>query len=84
MMNNMAPAEETTLIDVYLANCNSLEAAIPTASQNLDTDRAAVWYHNPKEVQDRWDLYKLWCNRLIEYMGLISPSKMLTGMRVTV
>ena len=46
MMINLAPAEEATLISVYIQNCNNLETAIPTASSNLDTDRAAVWYHN--------------------------------------
>jgi hypothetical protein len=83
-MNNLSPNQETILISNYIANCNTLEAAIPTASDNLDTDRAAVWYHNKKEVRDRWDLYKLWCNRLVEFMGLPSPSSMLGGMRVVV
>ncbi len=80
-MNNMSVDEEEVLRDKYLANCNSLEDAIPTASENLDTDRAAVWYHNKQEVQDRFNLYKLWCERLIEFLGLESPSKLLGGMR---
>ena len=78
-MNNLSPEEETTLISIYLANCNNLENAIPTASTNLDTDRAAVWYHNKYEVRDRFDLYKLWCRRLIEFMGVDSPSTLLSG-----
>lgn len=83
-MNNLAVAEELTLTNVYLAQCNSLESAIPTASSNLDTDRAAVWYHNKYEVRDRFALYTLWSNRLIEYMGLESPSPMKGGFRVMV
>lgn len=83
-MNNLAPEEETTLINVYLTNCNTLESAIPTASANLDTDRAAVWYHNKKEVEDRFALYKLWCKRLIEFMGLDSPSNLLGQMTAVV
>lgn len=83
-MNNLAPEEETTLINVYLVNCNNLEAAIPTASSNLDTDRAAVWYHNKYEVRDRMSLYTLWCNRLIEFMGLESPSPLKGSLRVMV
>lgn len=83
-MNNLSDDQEDLLLNTYVANCNSLETAILTASGNLDTDRAAVWYHNKKEVSDRWDLYKLWCKRLIEFMGLETPSGMLSGMRIVV
>lgn len=69
-MNNLAVEEETTVINVYLATLNSLEAAIPTATDNLDTDRAAVWYHNKNEVRDRFALYRLWANRLVEFFGM--------------
>lgn len=72
-MNNLDPSEETTLQNVYLTNLNTLEAAIPTASQNLDTDQAAVWYHNKKEVRDRFQLFDLWCQRLKEFMGVSGP-----------
>jgi hypothetical protein len=83
-MNNLAPEEETTLINVYLANCTTLEAAIPTASGNLDTDRAAVWYHNRDEVGDRYELYRLWCRRLIEFMGVEPPQPMMRSFNVMV
>ncbi len=83
-MNNLAVEEEVTLLTVYVANCNSLEADIPTASTNLDTDQAAVWYHNKNEVKDRYNLYTLWCDRLIEFMGTPSPSKMKNGFCVVV
>lgn len=83
-MNNLASNQEFLLINTYIANCNTLEQAILTASGNLDTARAAVWYHNQKEVRDRWDLYKLWCQHTIEFMGLESPSKMLGNMRQVV
>ena len=69
-MNNLAPEEEITLQNVYLANLNQLEAAIPTSSDNLDTDRAAVWYHNKNEVRDRFALFDLWCKRLMQFFGL--------------
>ncbi len=81
---NMAQAEIDTTRLVYLTNLYALEAAIPTASTNLDTDRAAVWYHNKREVRDRFDLYKLWCKRLIEYLGLRSPSTLLSSSGVVV
>lgn len=69
-LNNLAPEEEDTVINIYLANLYTLEQAIPAASSNLDTDRAAVWYHNKNEVRDRFNLFKLWCRRLIEFLGV--------------
>jgi hypothetical protein len=77
-MNNLAPEEETTLIDNYLTPCNNLETALLGSSDNLDTDQAAVWYHNKVEVQDRWRLYKLQCNRLMEFMYVQSDSSLLS------
>lgn len=82
-LNNLAPEEETTLISVYLNNISSLlEPAILTASGNLDTDQAAVWYHNKEEVGDRFGLYRLWCRRLIEFLGVEPPSKLMSGFRI--
>jgi hypothetical protein len=83
-MNNLSTNQELQLQNVYLTTLNMLESAIPTATTNLDTDRAAVWYHNKYEVRDRWNLYKLWCDRLIEWFGVESPSKMLSGMQQVV
>ena len=84
-MNNLGQNQANLLVDTYINNCNQLEQAILTASSNLDTDRAAVWYHNKNEVSDRFKLYKLWCDRTIEFMGLQTPSKLLSlGTRITV
>ena len=84
-MNNLSQNQANLLVNTYIANCNQLEQAILTASGNLDTDRAAVWYHNKNEVPDRFKLYKLWCDRTIEFMGLESPSKLLgLGLRIVV
>ena len=82
-MNNLAVEEETTLIDKYLVILNSLETDIPTASDNLDTDRAAVWYHNKNEVRDRFALYKLWAIRLCDFLGCWGPAKLMqSGLQV--
>ena len=83
-LNNLAPEEESTLITVYLDQCNTLEAAIPTASSNLDTDQAAVWYHNKYEVRDRFALYKLWCTRFMDYLEVWGPARLMTGIRVVI
>ena len=83
-MNNLDANEEVTLQNVYIANCNTLESAMPTASSNLDTDQAAVWYHNKREVADRYDLYRLWCRRLAEYMGVKAPGAMISGFSMVI
>ena len=54
---NLQPEEEGTLINYYLANLYLREAEIQAASQNLDTDAAAVWKHNKDEVRDRRELF---------------------------
>lgn len=69
-LNNLQPAEESTLINVYLVNLNSLEAAVPTASDNLDTDQAAVWYHNKNEMSDRLRLFDEWRCRMCDFIGI--------------
>lgn len=83
-MNNLSVDEEFIVINVYLNVIEALEAAIPTASENLDTDRAAVWYHNKNEVSDRYKLYKLKCNLLIDFFSVDSPSQMLTNLTIVV
>jgi hypothetical protein len=83
-MNNLSADEETTLQNSYLTNLYALESAIPTASENLDTDRAAVWYHNKNEVRDRFDLFKLWCQRLMEFLGVQGPTRLMAPFRICV
>ena len=83
-INNLSIDEETTLIEKYLNYCNSLELDITTATVNLDTDRAAVWYHNKNEVRDRFQLYKLWCVRLTDYLQVWGPAKLMNNISVVV
>lgn len=83
-MNNLAPEEETTLQEKYLNVLYALENAIPTASENLDTDRAAVWYHNKNEVRDRMELFKLWCIRLCDFLKVQGPAKTLSSFQIVV
>ena len=67
---NMAPEEEAVIIGNYLVNLPVLEAAIVSASDNLDTDQAAVWYHNKDEVADRQALYNLKRRELCAFIGV--------------
>lgn len=72
-MTNLSAAEETTLRTTYLTGPNNLyqlEQAVTSASDNLDTDQAAVWTHNRTEVRDRMRLYNLWRRQLCAFLGV--------------
>lgn len=77
-MNNMLPEEEAIVRTTYLANLVTLESAVPAASSNLDTDKAAVWEHNKNEVRDRLALYDAWRRKLCGFLG-VPPGPELKG-----
>jgi hypothetical protein len=54
----------------YLVTLTTLETAIPRASENLDTDQAAVWTRNQNEFRDRERLFDNWRIRLCAFIGL--------------
>lgn len=83
-MNNLTVDEENTVRNVYLANLYVLEAAIPASVSNLDTDRAAVWYHNKDEVADKFRLYKLWSQLLQDFFSIEGPARSMQGVRMVV
>lgn len=66
---NMAPAE-LAILRQYLQTLGTLEAAIPGAGDNLDTESAAVWSRNKDEVTDRVALYNLWRRQLCGFIGV--------------
>jgi hypothetical protein len=68
-LDNMAPEEET-VVRRYLGTLNVLEAALAQASNNLDTDQAAVWTHNKDEVHDRAGLFDDTRRRLCGFLGV--------------
>ena len=76
-MNNMSEAEEA-VVRTYLETLAKLETAVPTASNNLDTDKAAVWTHNKSEVRDRLALFDAWRKRLCDFFGT-PPGPYLAG-----
>ena len=67
---HMSASEGAIVVNTYLANLTTLENAIPTASQNLDTAQAAVWFHNKDELRDRDALFDSWRRRLANFMGV--------------
>lgn len=70
-LNNLSASEESVLVNTYLANLSTLETAIPAASDNLDTDQAAVWKHNANEMRDRDALFANWRRKLCAFVGVV-------------
>ena len=68
-LSNLADAE-LQVVRQYLGTLYPLETGIPAAGANLDTDRAAVWYHNRSEVADRGRLFDDWRRRLAAFLGV--------------
>jgi hypothetical protein len=69
-LNNMRPEEEAVLINTYVANLATLEAAIPASGADLDTNVAAVWERNPNQVADRADLFNMWRRNMCAFLGV--------------
>lgn len=69
-LTSLTAEEEAILVDTYLTKLATLETAITDASDNLDTDQAAVWYHNKNEVSDRIALFRQWRRELCSFLGI--------------
>ena len=68
-MNNLSTPENAIVIN-YLTTLQQLEMAVPSASNNLDSDSASVWTHNRNEVGDRLQLLDEWRRRLCSFLGV--------------
>jgi hypothetical protein len=80
-INNLAPAEVAVTLQ-YISTLATLEAAIPPASANLDTESAAAWTHNENETKDRMVLFDAWRRRLCGFLG-VPPGPALADAGVT-
>lgn len=81
-LNNLADTE-LTVLRRYLATLAGLEFAIPRASENLDTDQAAIWTRNRNEAQDRATLFDGWCRRLCGFLGIPPGPALASGGSLT-
>ena len=79
-LTNLADGE-LVVIRRYLATLAVLEAAIPGASDNLDTEQAAVWSRNPNECRDREQLYDGWRIRFCAFLGVPAGQGLRSGSR---
>jgi hypothetical protein len=69
-LDHLTESEETVLTDTFLTPIAALEAAILTVSDNLDTNKAAVWERNTTEQSDRERLFKSVCRRMCAFLGV--------------
>jgi hypothetical protein len=76
-LTNLSDAE-IAVVRRYLGTMATLELAIPSVSENLDTDQAAMWTRNKDELADRIRLLDEWRCRLCGFLG-ISRGPALTG-----
>lgn len=82
-LSNLTPTE-ATIVQQKLTDLRTLETAVPAAGANLDTDQAAVWYHNKNEVRDRMGLYRMWRVELCNILGIPPGPYLKTGIRLVV
>ncbi len=68
-MNNLAPAEYQE-VRGRVTEIQTLDAAVPQAGANIDTDEAGPWKHNKNEVADRQKLYRLRRMELCRALGI--------------
>lgn len=68
-LNNLSSSEGAVVLQ-YLSTLVSLESSIPQTANNLDTEQAASWTHNPHELRDRVDLLDQWRRRLCGFLGI--------------
>ncbi len=81
---NYLSAAELQQIRLYLSQLYPLETAITASSDNLDTARAASWYRNGREVQDRMMLFTLWRRRLCAFLGVTGGLELQDGRAIVV
>ena len=68
-LNNLNSWEESRITSYFLVNLPLREAEVQSAAANLDTERAAVWTHNPAEIAQRTALYTDLRLELCRFLG---------------
>jgi hypothetical protein len=76
-MTRMSGAEERVARQ-YLATLAELERAVPASAAMMDTEQAAVWKRNPRELRERTALFDDWRRRLCGFLG-VPPGPALRG-----
>ncbi len=81
ILASLTSAEEAALLVNYLTPLATLEAAILSAADNLDTKIAGPWHANPNELTQRTGLFQAKRREMCSFLG-ISPGPALGTGRV--
>ena len=76
-LGNLTASEEAVLRG-FLQTLATLEQAIPDSGAGLDTASAAGWVRNPRELENREQLFDRWRRRLCAFLG-VPPGSALQG-----
>ncbi len=68
-LQRLSGAEESVAC-TYIQTLATLEHAVTDASATLDTDSAAAWTRNAREVAERTRLFDDWRRRLCGFLGV--------------
>jgi hypothetical protein len=81
-LDHLTPEEESVIVTTYLDQLALREAEIQGASDNLDTDRAAVWWRNKNELSERMGLYATLRRELCSFLGFAPGPGLGSGNRL--
>lgn len=66
----LTAAEESVLVTTFLTPLALLEMAIPAAADNMDTQAAGPWIANPREMQERTNLFNKWRRDMCGFLAI--------------
>jgi len=82
-LGNLSSDEENRVTTFYLPNLMQREQDIQDATANLDTSSAAVWTHNPTEMDDRVEAFNALRIRLCNFLGFQPGSDLRSSNRLS-
>jgi hypothetical protein len=77
-LDNLTATEQDVLTNTFLSTLATLEAAIPTAGDNLDTEIAGPWTARKDEIAQRSSLFDRWRREMCGFLGF-APGPALGG-----
>lgn len=78
-MITLLQGEYNMIVNTYLPNLQTLEQDTFDVRNNVDTDQAAVWYHNKKEISDRIRLFNYWRLKMCGFLGIPAGAALQSG-----
>jgi hypothetical protein len=67
-LDSLSAAEESTLKAVFIDRLSALELGVLDAT--VDSKAAGTWQANPREIDDRQRLFKIWARKMAAFLGV--------------